>query len=789
MKINPGVIILLVLFEIFFRISGVSATPAIYNIEDTLKILRNIELADSLYNEFEYDSSSVHAAIALQWARDFYGSELVKTNAELAIRGRVLLTRSLVTYAMTIRRIDINIAEDTLNCALQLIGGTGNLSEEALVYQGLGSINDRKGQSEKALQYFSKARDIFKDLGDKENYAGQLINIGLLQRYIGDYGESMENLMESLKISREIKDTLNLVESLLAMGFVYAFVERWNEALNCQREALSIYDMQNDLWGIARIHNDMGVTYMSAGKLDSALMEHRAALDIRLKTNDTYNTFASYLYIGDILSEQGDIIGAIESYEKGVPYGKNAGYKIMLVNAFVRLGGLYLKLNDVENAKKQFNNALALSIEFDDPTGNSQSNMGLAKINLTTKSYTKALAFVKAAEANLPGVPLNFRKEIYRDVVEVYAGLGDYKNAYLNSLKYAELNDTLAATENLEKITKLTNKLEFENKLALQDESHAKIMALKQAQINRERITRNIFLSGMIIAFIIVIVVFFRFIEKKKLNDKLNDTLANLRATQTQLVQAEKMASLGELTAGIAHEIQNPLNFVNNFSEVGRDLINELKEALENDDKEEVQAISDDLLQNLDKINQHGKRAEGIVKGMLQHSRTRTGEKEPVDINKLADEYLRLAYHGLRAKDKSFQSDFRLEADEQLPKVNIVAQDIGRVLLNLINNAFFSVSEKTKQSVIGYNPEVVVKTKKVNHQIEISVKDNGTGIPEEIRAKIFQPFFTTKPTGQGTGLGLSMSYDIITKGHGGKIWVESKVGEGSEFIITLTENK
>ncbi|HPE57499.1 MAG TPA: tetratricopeptide repeat protein [Bacteroidales bacterium] len=789
MKINPGVIILLVLFEIFFRISGVSATPAIYNIEDTLKILRNIELADSLYNEFEYDSSSVHAAIALQWARDFYGSELVKTNAELAIRGRVLLTRSLVTYAMTIRRIDINIAEDTLNCALQLIGGTGNLSEEALVYQGLGSINDRKGQSEKALQYFSKARDIFKNLGDKENYAGQLINIGLLQRYIGDYGESMENLMESLKISREIKDTLNLVESLLAMGFVYAFVERWNEALNCQREALSIYDMQNDLWGIARIHNDMGVTYMSAGKLDSALMEHRAALDIRLKTNDTYNTFASYLYIGDILSEQGDIIGAIESYEKGVPYGKNAGYKIMLVNAFVRLGGLYLKLNDVENAKKQFNNALALSIEFDDPTGNSQSNMGLAKINLTTKSYTKALAFVKAAEANLPGVPLNFRKEIYRDVVEVYAGLGDYKNAYLNSLKYAELNDTLAATENLEKITKLTNKLEFENKLALQDESHAKIMALKQAQINRERITRNIFLSGMIIAFIIVIVVFFRFIEKKKLNDKLNDTLANLRATQTQLVQAEKMASLGELTAGIAHEIQNPLNFVNNFSEVGRDLINELKEALENDDKEEVQAISDDLLQNLDKINQHGKRAEGIVKGMLQHSRTRTGEKEPVDINKLADEYLRLAYHGLRAKDKSFQSDFRLEADEQLPKVNIVAQDIGRVLLNLINNAFFSVSEKTKQSVIGYNPEVVVKTKKVNHQIEISVKDNGTGIPEEIRAKIFQPFFTTKPTGQGTGLGLSMSYDIITKGHGGKIWVESKVGEGSEFIITLTENK
>ncbi|MEZ5083257.1 MAG: two-component regulator propeller domain-containing protein [Bacteroidales bacterium] len=258
-----------------------------------------------------------------------------------------------------------------------------------------------------------------------------------------------------------------------------------------------------------------------------------------------------------------------------------------------------------------------------------------------------------------------------------------------------------------------------------------------------------------------------------------------LKTTQSQLVHAEKMASLGELTAGIAHEIQNPLNFVNNFSELSVDMIDELTEEMEKGNQDEINILKKDLKQNLEKINQHGKRASSIVKGMLEHSRSGNNEKQPIDINALADEYLRLAYHGLRAKDKSFQSDYRLDADENLPKVNVVSQDIGRVLLNLINNAFYAVAEKAKQNHADYKPEVVVSTKRLNDKIEISVKDNGNGIPDTVKDKIFQPFFTTKPTGQGTGLGLSMSYDIITKGHGGEIKMESKEGEGSEFIIQL----
>ena len=272
--------------------------------------------------------------------------------------------------------------------------------------------------------------------------------------------------------------------------------------------------------------------------------------------------------------------------------------------------------------------------------------------------------------------------------------------------------------------------------------------------------------------------------EKKRTEEALNE----LQVTQKQLIQSEKMASLGELTAGIAHEIQNPLNFVNNFSEVSNELIEELRGERSKLKGERNEDMEDDILKdiaaNLEKINHHGKRAEAIVKGMLQHSRSSTGKKEPTDINALADEYLKLSYHGLRAKDKSFNADFKTDFDESIDKINIVSQDMGRVLLNFFNNAFYAVNEKKKLADKAYKPLVSVQTKRLNDKVEIKVSDNGNGIPQTVLDKIFQPFFTTKPTGQGTGLGLSLSYDII-KAHGGEIKVESKEGEGSTFTILL----
>ena len=290
------------------------------------------------------------------------------------------------------------------------------------------------------------------------------------------------------------------------------------------------------------------------------------------------------------------------------------------------------------------------------------------------------------------------------------------------------------------------------------------------------------------------------FTKLEAANQQIESALKDLRATQTQLIQSEKMASLGELTAGIAHEIQNPLNFVNNFSEVSTELVDEMNEALAKGNTGEAQQIAEDLKQNLEKINHHGKRAGDIVKGMLQHSRSSSGTKEPTDINALADEYLRLAYHGLRAKDKSFNAtmvtdfDQSLSADEAgIGNINIVPQDIGRVILNLITNAFYAVTEKKKQMGDGYEPTVSVITKRIvplpggPQGVEVRVTDNGNGIPQKVIDKIFQPFFTTKPTGQGTGLGLSLSYDIV-KAHGGDLKVETKEGEGSEFMISLPAN-
>lgn len=279
-----------------------------------------------------------------------------------------------------------------------------------------------------------------------------------------------------------------------------------------------------------------------------------------------------------------------------------------------------------------------------------------------------------------------------------------------------------------------------------------------------------------------------RFLDLKKAEaqaKEMEEAYSELKSAQSQLIQSEKMASLGELTAGIAHEIQNPLNFVNNFSEVSKELLDEMKDELSNGNTDDAIDIANDLIQNLEKIAHHGKRADGIVKGMLQHSRSSTGIKESADINALCDEYLRLSYHGMRAKDKTFNATLKSDFDSSIAQARIIPQDIGRVILNLLNNAFYAVNLRSQQGEPDYEPTVGISTIKSGSNIKILVSDNGNGIPAKILEKVFQPFFTTKPTGVGTGLGLSLSYDIVTKGHGGELNVETIEGQGTTFILSL----
>jgi signal transduction histidine kinase len=389
---------------------------------------------------------------------------------------------------------------------------------------------------------------------------------------------------------------------------------------------------------------------------------------------------------------------------------------------------------------------------------------------------------------------------VMRDNAEIlakaYAYKKDFANAYSYQLLYNNHRDSVLNTEIRNKSAVVQYNTDLEK---------------KQTQIttlNEQKKVQQNYLYGVLAVLLLIIITAFillksnrqkqkanKLLQKQKLQiedqrDQTNNALLHLQQTQAQLIQSEKMASLGELTAGIAHEIQNPLNFVNNFSEVNKELLVEMKEEVEKGNMDEVKAIANDVIDNEEKINHHGKRADAIVKGMLQHSRSSSGVKESTDINALADEYLRLAYHGLRAKDKNFNATLKTEFDESIGNINIIPQDIGRVILNLITNAFYATNEKAKLDFDIYEPTVMVTTSKIikgnggNARVEICVADNGNGIPQKVLDKIFQPFFTTKPTGQGTGLGLSLSYDIV-KAHGGELKVETKEGEGAAFIIQL----
>jgi two-component system NtrC family sensor kinase len=370
--------------------------------------------------------------------------------------------------------------------------------------------------------------------------------------------------------------------------------------------------------------------------------------------------------------------------------------------------------------------------------------------------------------AFLPLVALS----IVSDIIKVIDN-----NLYLKIKNYFDIAGAVGITwmvAMLIRSRKQQKALEKERKKTHEEEERSKFMAAQKAELE--------------------ILVAKRTAELTNQKNELQQALIELRSAQTQLIHSEKMASLGELTAGIAHEIQNPLNFVNNFSEVNAELIDEMKNELNAGNNKEAASLAGYIKENQQKITHHGKRADAIVKGMLQHSRKSTGQKEPTDINALADEYLRLSYHGLRAKDKTFNAGMQTHFDENIGKINIIPQDVGRALLNLFTNAFYAVAEKKKAPPpppvgggVEYEPTVSVSTKRQGNQVEITVEDNGVGIPQKVLDKIYQPFFSTKPTGQGTGLGLSLSYDII-KAHGGNINVQTKEGEFAKFVISLPEN-
>jgi two-component system NtrC family sensor kinase len=532
----------------------------------------------------------------------------------------------------------------------------------------------------------------------------------------------------------------------------------------------------------------LGDFYSSKPDLDNGLKYTRLAYELRKKDiENNNNTYADDIsYAANNLAYLYFLTNRLDS----ATYMVNLAYNLSKTTSKDMLPAIFQTWSLLELKKKNFGKADSLLVksweiikEMDLPTSSTTGTLNpdyyRALIRIEQKKYAEAANFLISDIARVK----NIRGELLRD----YKLLGDVYDKMGNAVKSKESYKIFISLQG-----SLLADLNKYSAISFEAEQQVNDKELSISQLKNENkissLTKNFSFGIIAFALLLLGVVYFRYKAKQKANTVLEKTLTNLKSTQTQLIQSEKMASLGELTAGIAHEIQNPLNFVNNFSEVSNELIDEMKEELKKGNYDDANEIADDVKQNLEKITHHGQRAADIVKGMLQHSSSSSGVKELTDINALCDEYLRLSYHGLRAKDKSFNASMKTDFDNSIGNINIIPQDIGRVILNLINNAFYAVDEKKKSGIENYEPTVSISTKKVDDKIEIRVTDNGNGIPQKVLDKIFQPFFTTKPTGQGTGLGLSLSYDIV-KAHGGELKVETKEGDGTIFIIQLTTSK
>jgi two-component system, NtrC family, sensor kinase len=624
-----------------------------------------------------------------------------------------------------------------------------------------------------ALRYGRQGKALAEQIGYMEGRLLCTIALGFIMARTNDHAEGLQILMEAKQFCEKQNKYEELARILTSISTIYSFNKDYEKALEYAKEAQKIQSKHHISEGANPINLGLGTIYQDMGMSDSAIVYLQKAYEIGMKFKmPTYVTSSTY-YLGMTYAQLGKTDMALAYFRKSLDYSRQFNTNYTISRTYQGLAEIYKKKGQLDS----------------------------------TIFYCKKALSEK--DANV------YYLITVTDASTLLADVYEQKNNPVEALKYYKMataaRDSLFAREKTRQIEKLA----YEEK-EREARTQRRIEAHKQDLQNQIKIYA---LSGVLGAVLIFAFFLYRnnrqkhranallHRQKEEIHherEKAEKALTELKAAQDQLIQSEKLASLGELTAGIAHEIQNPLNFVNNFSDVSIELIEEAPKppmgASEDWIPTEIPfggwgAFLDDLKQNLQKINHHGKRASSIVKGMLEHSRASSGQKELTDINQLVDEFLRLSYHGLRAKDKSFNADFKANLDPNLPKINVIPQDIGRVLLNLINNAFYATNavrvqnlnlkNSNKQNLEAYKPSVTVTTKATGNQIMICIADNGTGMSEDTKAKIFQPFFTTKPTGEGTGLGLSLAYDIITKGHAGTIEVDSVEGQGTTFTIRI----
>jgi signal transduction histidine kinase len=593
-----------------------------------------------------------------------------------------------------------------------------------------------------SMWYSNAALSFAQQLKYARGEADALTNLGTAFREKGEFPQALKTQLTALEIARKNGCIREESIALRRIGMIY--MDLSDAAGTMEYYGKALYEHKQNGFNKEATYDYlvMATAYVERKIYDSARNFIQKAGEKLALIPDVEPEF--YLWRGSTFWLKRNKDSALADWRKGYRLGLNYHYNRTVSRIYLAIGTMFNEINQYDSGIIYGKQALEFAKKASNGRAIYESSQLLFELNDTLKRPAEALAYLKIASA----------------AKDSLFGEGNIKTI-----------QQIIANENAKQIEIQTERATYQS-----------------------RLRQTVLAFGMGAILVIAIILYLNNRKKQKTNitlakqkAEIQETLAQLKSTQAQLVHSEKMASLGELTAGVAHEIQNPLNFVNNFSELNEELIDEMDKALGESDIETARNISNFIRQNLEKTVQHGKRADAIVKGMLQHSRTGIGQREATDINALANEFLWLSYKGLKAKDQDFTASIRTEFDNQIGMVNIVPQDISRVLVNLYSNAFYALREKTKQSLNGYEPTVIVTTRKAKGILEITVKDNGNGIPENIRQKIFQPFFTTKPTGQGTGLGLSLSYDII-KAHGGEIRVKSEIDEGSEFTIILPMN-
>ena len=612
-----------------------------------------------------------------------------------------------------------------------------------------------------------------------------------------------------LSLARKADKKLVEAMALDTKGYQLLHLGRFSEALKCMLQAFSIAENPDNnkeqgwtlstygspgnsrLLVLAVTHHMMGILMTQTQNTQAQIAHFKAAANIAGDIHNPFRLLLANMNLGNSYVTAGQPDSALVFATLAEQISLQSGIKKYLGQINSIFGDVYLGKGNRVLAKQYLDRGMKASMEQNNLTSLSTNYVRLVQYFIAGGQKDSVLYYalkqLQVIQSLGPILGLESNLGIaYRNIYLGYQLRGQQDSAY----KYQGL--ALTTIDSISKI-RIKNLAAFQNtnfseQLRLQN-------LAKEKREYQARVRVYTLLAGLGLFLLIALMLYRNNRQKQKANidlldqkQKLETTLAELKSTQLQLIQAEKMASLGELTAGIAHEIQNPLNFVNNFSEINTELIEELKtqqsKVTTERDEQLVKALIDDIAQNSEKINHHGKRADAIVKGMMQHSQGSSGKKQPTDINKLADEYLRLAFHGVRAKDNSFNATLQTDFDENIGNVALVPQDIGRALLNIYNNAFYAVKEKKKTSTGHYEPTVTVSTQKTNGNIEITIADNGNGIPKKIIDKIFQPFFTTKPTGQGTGLGLSLAYEIV-KAHRGELRASTAEKEGSVFTILL----